>query len=195
MTKVNKAWRIAQDFVAAREGGYVNDPRDPGGATKFGVSLRWLRSLGLDIDGDGDITAADIKALTPAQAESLFKAHFWDCARLDELPARVAICHYDASVNMGPGAATKRLQAVCNAYNTHPTLVVDGVLGPATRACVCTLCPTIKEVHAFCDRLLSSRESFYCSLAVCKPKFKAFLRGWLARVHALRLLIQQGPFL
>lgn len=189
---MSKAWRMAQDFVAQREGGYVNDPGDPGGATKYGVSLRWLRSLGLDINGDGDIDAADIKALTPVQAESLFKAHFWDYQKLDELPALVAVCHYDASVNMGPGAATKRLQAVCNSYKAFPALVADGVLGPLTRQRVCDLCPDAKAVQSFCDRLLSSRESFYCSLAALKPVYKKFLRGWLGRVNALRLLLRSG---
>ena len=54
---------IATEIVR-REGGYVNDPDDPGGVTKFGVTIHTMRRLGLDLTGDGKVSAADVKALT-----------------------------------------------------------------------------------------------------------------------------------
>lgn len=74
-------------FTAKWEGGYCNDPDDPGGATNYGISLRWLKSLGLnqgDIDRDGDIDASDIRALSKEQAAALFKEKFWDAYRLGD---------------------------------------------------------------------------------------------------------------
>ena len=59
---------IAKDIVA-REGGYVNDPDDPGGATKYGVTIHTMRRLGLDLDQDGDVDAHDVRHLTQEQAE------------------------------------------------------------------------------------------------------------------------------
>ncbi|MGR3467190.1 MAG: glycosyl hydrolase 108 family protein, partial [Shimia sp.] len=56
---------IAREIVA-REGGYVNDPDDPGGATKFGVTIGTMRRLGLDLTGDGRVSRADVQALTAA---------------------------------------------------------------------------------------------------------------------------------
>ena len=63
---------IANDIIA-REGGYVNDPDDPGGATKFGVTIHTMRRLGLDLDGDSDIDAEDVKRLTRQQAVQIFQ--------------------------------------------------------------------------------------------------------------------------
>ena len=63
--------QIAKEIVG-REGGYVNDPDDPGGATKYGVTIGTMRRLGLDLNGDGQVTTHDVKALTQAQAFDLF---------------------------------------------------------------------------------------------------------------------------
>ena len=76
----------AHAFVARMEGGFVDDPADPGGTTNYGVSLRFLKSQGLeagDIDGDGDIDADDIRALTPERAAGVLRRAFWDVFPLD----------------------------------------------------------------------------------------------------------------
>lgn len=84
----------AHEFVQRWEGGYCDDAGDPGGATKYGVSLRFLRSEGYDIDGDGDVDVDDVKAVTKAKARELFRKHFWPATlsawrlRIPGLPRR-----------------------------------------------------------------------------------------------------------
>ena len=73
--------REITEEIIAREGGYVNDPDDPGGATKYGVTLGTMRRLGLDLDRDGQVTAADVKRLTRAQAADIFMEHYYVRAR------------------------------------------------------------------------------------------------------------------
>ena len=68
--------RVAEEIVL-REGGYVNDPDDPGGVTNLGITLNTLRGLGLDIDGDGRVTENDLLALTPPLATDIYLEHYW----------------------------------------------------------------------------------------------------------------------
>ncbi len=79
--------QIAAEIVA-REGGYVNDPDDPGGATNYGVTLATLQRLGIDKTGDGRVDVADVRALTRADAERIFVEHYFRRPRLAELPPR-----------------------------------------------------------------------------------------------------------
>ena len=69
-------FEFAHKFTSKWEGGFVDHKNDPGGATNYGVSLRWLKNEGIDIDGDGKIDINDIKALTPSKAAELFKKEF-----------------------------------------------------------------------------------------------------------------------
>ena len=68
---------IAEDIIT-REGGYVDDPDDPGGATKYGVTLATLRRLGLDLTGDGQVDRRDVASVSRSQAVDLFIRHFLD---------------------------------------------------------------------------------------------------------------------
>ena len=77
--------QIAQQIVA-REGGFVDDPDDPGGATKYGVTIHTMRRLGLDLDGDGAVGVADVRRLSRAHAEAIFIEHYYRRPRIDELP-------------------------------------------------------------------------------------------------------------
>jgi lysozyme family protein len=102
----------ALQFVLKHEGGYVNDPRDPGGETKYGISQRAFPGL-------------DIKNLTVEQAGEIYRAQYWLRIRGDELPAGIGLLAFDMAVNMGCTAAVKALQ---RAVGASP----DGVLGPRT---------------------------------------------------------------
>ena len=67
--------------IIRREGGYVNDPDDPGGATKYGVTLGTMQRLGLDINSDGRINSRDVRALTRAQAADIFKKQYFEAPK------------------------------------------------------------------------------------------------------------------
>ena len=173
----------AHAFTARWEGRLVDHPSDPGGITNYGVSLRWLRSLGYDlgdIDGDGDIDADDVRALTPDDAARLFRMKFWEPYGLGDLPQIVATVHYDCSVNTGPAQATRIAQRACNEV-LGSGLVVDGKFGPKTRQ-------ALKDGTSFelVDALLTGRDKFYITLANQKPSLACFLRGWRNRVKDLR---------
>lgn len=180
----NFTW--AHTFSARYEGGLSNHPNDPGGITNHGVSLRWLRSLGLDlgdIDGDGDIDADDIRALTKEQAARLFKMKFWDAYRLDDLPRLSAAAHYDCIMNTGPKQAALLTQRACNAFigPYGVKLAVDGAFGPKTRQFLKSY-----TTPQLVGKMIELRENFYRSLCAAKPNFMPFRKGWLNRCKGLR---------
>ncbi len=172
----------AHAFTRTWEGGLVDHPADPGGITNYGISLRFLRDLGHDIDGDGDVDADDVRALTPETAAALFREYFWTRPNLDDFPCLTACAHYDASVNMGIGQAVKCLQQACNFYSGD-CLTADGRLGPKTRARVAEIARVGDLTLAF--RCVAVRKGFYLGLARKKPSLNVFLRGWLNRCAAL----------
>ena len=94
---------IAKEIVA-REGGYVNDPDDPGGPTKYGVTLGTLQRLGFDVNGDGRADLADVKALTRGQAAEIFLQHYYDKPRINRLPEALQASVFDMYVNAGANA-------------------------------------------------------------------------------------------
>ena len=162
-------------FVQRWEGGFADHPSDPGGTTNYGVSLRFLRSIGKlgDIDGDGDVTEADIRALTPETADQVLKAHFWDPLHLDRLPAPLALVLYDTAVNMGPGTARRLAQEAVG-------VAVDGIWGPKTWAALFGAEPGRKAAA-----IIRLRRRRYSRLITAKPELQVFYAGWAARVAAL----------
>ncbi len=175
---------VAIEFTMKQEGGYANDPSDPGLATQYGISLRFLRSMGLtmgDVDGDGDIDADDIRALTVEDAVALYRAHFWDPLGLDALPPTIGVAVMDTAVNTGPGTATQLLQKALNAAGAD--LKVDGDLGVKTRAAV-------EEIYAngspaLLKDYLLRRVFYYREISSKNKKLRRYLTGWLNRVEAL----------
>ena len=129
MTSVKQ---IAKEIVA-REGGYVNDPDDPGGVTNFGVTIHTMRRLGLDLDRDGVITSADVRRLTRAQAEDIFLEHYYKRPLIAELPDAIQPSVFDMYVNAGSNAV-KILQQLL--VEMGYAVSVDGALGPQSLAAV-----------------------------------------------------------
>lgn len=158
--------------ILRNEGGYVNDPDDPGGATKYGISLRTLARIGdldFDLDGDGDIDVDDIRKLTPEKAEEFYYEYFYQPMRVDGLKCdSLALQAFDMAINAGKLTAIKLLQLTVGAK-------VDGILGPKTLAAANTFTDDIGEAFR------KHRKQWYLDLVARKPKFKKFLNGWLRR--------------
>lgn len=180
----------AMAFVEQWEGGFVNDPRDPGGATKYGISLRFLRSLAPelgDVDGDGDVDADDILALTPERARELYRAHFWDPLGLDHIHVLLALPLFDTAVNMG----RRRAVTICQetVRDLGVPVAVDGAMGPITReACLLVLKCRHREVG---DRFCLRRCGHYSGIIEANTKLSRYMRGWVNRTVALAEAIRK----
>lgn len=156
--------------VLAMEGGYTNDPNDPGGPTNFGITLGvfadW-RKITLTAANRKSLIR-DLKAIDPATVREIYRRRYWDTAHCAEIPAPLALMHFDAAVNHGVGTAIRFLQEAVGAS-------IDGEIGPATRAAIAkTSIPRALETYAVI------RVRRYRAL----PHFWRFGRGWLRRVDA-----------
>ena len=143
--------------VLKHEGGYVNDPKDPGGETNFGIAKR----------SHPDV---DIKNLTEAGAKDIYKEHYWDGNKVESLSEDLRHIYFDMCVNQGKGRAVKILQKAANAKGAN--LVVDGGLGPKTIG-------AMKGVEL--QRVRAYRVKYYADLVTRKPDLERFYFGWFRR--------------
>ena len=176
--------QIARQIVA-REGGYVNDPDDPGGATNFGVTIGTMQSLGMDLNRDGRTDAADVRALTRAQAEQIFVEHYFRKPRLAELPEPLQASVFDMYVNAG-GNAVKILQRLVSRMGFRTA--DDGVVGPMTIAAVADAAEAAPD-HLV-DAYGIARRNYYYALADQRPASRKYARskaggkgGWITRAE------------
>lgn len=173
--KFNKCIPIILDH----EGGYVNHKHDPGGATNYGISLRFLKKLGYntsgeligDTDKDGDVDADDIRIMTIDEAKHFYFQYFWkkefELIGLDE----VALHLFDMSVNAGVYRAVKLAQRITCA-------TVDGIIGKETIKAI------NQEGQAYIYKYKQERKRYYHRLVDNNPKLKIFLNGWINRVES-----------
>lgn len=175
---------IAAEIVA-REGGYVNDPDDPGGATNYGVTLATLQRLGIDKTGDGRVDVADVRALTRADAARIYVEHYFRRPRLAELPASVQASVFDMYVNAGTNAV-KILQRLVTRMGFPAS--DDGMVGPATIRAA-----TQADLAApgyFADAYGIARRNYYYALGDARPASRKYARtkagskgGWITRAE------------
>ncbi|MGE5552814.1 MAG: glycoside hydrolase family 108 protein [Betaproteobacteria bacterium] len=161
----DERFRRAVEIVLAHEGGYVNDPADPGGETKYGISKRSYPSL-------------DIRNLTRDQAIAIYRRDWWDRLRLGEIQdPDLAAKVLDLAVNVGAVTGIMLLQRALTAAGHRVT--VDGVMGPATLAAANAADPRV-----ILAALRSEAAGHYRVLIARNAGLKRFEQGWLKRAYA-----------
>jgi peptidoglycan L-alanyl-D-glutamate endopeptidase CwlK len=155
-----------QPVIEQWEGGYSDDPADPGGATNMGITQEVLREW-----RHQDVTKDDVKALQRDEARQIYRARYWQPLRCDEMPIALALMTYNAGVNCGIGRGARWLQEALNKQGEG--LDVDGEIGPLTLS-ACARADVTRAVNDF----VATQEAFYRSLGT----FATFGKGWLNRL-------------
>lgn len=173
------------DQIIAREGGYVNDPDDPGGATKFGVTIGTMRQLAMDLTGDGRITPADVRALRRDQARQIFIDRYFVRPGIARLPEPIQSSVFDMQVNAGTNAV-RLLQRLLR--DLGEAVAVDGLIGPVTAAAALRA-QTVAPDH-FVDAYGIARRNYYYALGDRRARLRKFARrrdggkgGWIVRAE------------
>ena len=149
------------EMVLKHEGGFVDHPDDPGGATNKGITHKTYSDfLGRPLE-DVD----ELKNIPDEHVQLIYKQGYWDKVKGDNLPSGVDFAIFDWAVNSGPGRAAKALQKAVGA-------TADGAVGPKTLAAV-EAADAAEIIKAVAD----DREAFYKSLRT----FNTFGKGWLRR--------------
>lgn len=176
--------QIASEIVD-REGGYVNDPNDPGGATNYGVTIHTMRRLGLDLDGDGDVDEADVRALPRERAVEIFIEHYYYAPRLDRLPEALQPTVFDMQVNAGTNAV-RILQRLLRDMGLE--IAVDGVIGPQTVAAATAAYDSAGRQMV--DAYGIARRNFYYAIGDRRPASRRYATrrdggkgGWIRRAE------------
>ncbi|WP_439562804.1 holin-associated N-acetylmuramidase [Roseinatronobacter sp.] len=176
-----KTVRTLAAEIVAREGGFVNDPDDPGGATNFGVTIHTLRRL----RPGAQVTVDDVRALTREQAIDIYVDHYFTRPRITELPEPLWATVFDMYVNAGANAV-RILQRLLVQMGLD--VATDGVIGPQT----------IAATHRAYDMAPShlvdaygiARRDYYYRIADQRPASRKFARrrdggkgGWITRAE------------
>jgi lysozyme family protein len=156
--------------ILAAEGGFVDDPEDPGGATNRGITMHQLSAwLGRPCTDD------DVKALDEKTTREIYRTIYWNGARCDDLPVGLALEVFDLAVNAGVPRAVKVLQC-CLGFAPADQ---DGAIGPKTLAAAQAR-PTAALISDYAD----ARRKFYRGLS----KFPRFGNGWIKRANLIESL-------
>ena len=180
-----KTVRQIADDIVAREGGFVNDPDDPGGATNHGVTIGTMRALRRDIDGDGDVDVNDVRGLTRSEAVDIFIRHYFLRPGIARLPAEVQPALFDMQVNAGANAI-RILQRLLRRRGHQCR--DDGVIGARTIAAAKAL--SAEGPDALAIAYGKARRDYYYSLGDARPASRKFARrrdggkgGWITRAE------------
>jgi uncharacterized protein (TIGR02594 family) len=161
-------FETALAHILEMEGGYGDDPADPGGPTNVGITLAdYARHKGLTVtDANRAMLIDGLRRIPPGEVRAIYLTAYWQPSHGGELPAALALFHFDTAVNMGTGTAARMLQTALD-------VTIDGEIGPETRSAAAAADPaTLLTAYA------ELRRRRYRSLAA----FPRFGRGWLSRV-------------
>lgn len=172
MADVNKL----SPFILKWEGGFVNHPKDPGGATNMGVTIAVWKAQGYDKDGDGDIDVADLKLITPVDAKKILKSNYWNRWFADQIQSQ-AVANTLVDWVWGSGAWGIRIpQRILGVKD-------DGIVGYVTLNAVNK---AIKEDKAgFLKKLYDARFKYLKDIVKSNPELSVFLEGWNNRMNDL----------
>jgi hypothetical protein len=151
-------------FIFKAEGGYSDNANDPGGPTNFGITLATLKAY----EGDQNLTAEEVKKLTPDVAKEIYRTAYWNRMQCGSLPNGLDLEVFDFGVNAGPGEAVKMLQKIVG-------VTADGSIGPITLSAIGQLKP-----RDLISRYSDARLAFYKALN--KPEFE---QGWATRANQI----------
>jgi len=153
------------DFLLKVEGGFVNNPADPGGITNLGVTAKsWASYKGRNT------TEKEMRNLTKDDVAPFYKKKFWDACKCDDLPSGIDYLVFDFAVNAGPGRSIKTLQKAVGVPE-------DGSIGPVTLQTI-----DITDKNDLIAWFSEAKKHFYESL----PTFSTFGKGWLNRIDEAR---------
>ena len=170
---------IAQIMV--REGGFVDNPKDRGGATNLGITQSTLSDyLGRKA------TLEEIKTLQPTLAQEIYYTRYFMLPRVDALPQPIQPLMLDMCVNHGPKKAMRILQRVINQAGIE-VVIEDGVCGPTTQQAARSTQETMGNY--FQNALVDERINFYRQIVSNNPSQLVFLRGWERRAESFRVAI------
>jgi lysozyme family protein len=154
------------EMVLHHEGGFVQHPDDPGGATNKGITHKtYADFLGRPLED-----VSELKNIPEEHVQLIYKNGYWDKVKGDELPGGVDLCVFCWAVNSGPGRAAKALQKIVMVSQ-------DGAIGPKTLIAVSEMTPT-----EIIENMTKQRIEFYKGLNT----FDTFGRGWLRRAKETR---------
>lgn len=158
-------WKQSIQLLLAHEGGYVNHPSDPGGATNYGITIhdyrRYIKPRG---------TPADVKAMPLSAAIQIYRQKYWEAQRCDELPDGVDFAIFDYGVNSGIGRSAKVLQRILG-------VPADAKIGPKTIAAA-----HARREEQLIDAICDERLNFLQRLKT----WRVFGKGWTRRVVETR---------
>lgn len=160
------------------EGGYVNHPNDPGGATNFGVTQKTYNRY----NRENNNSIKDVKDITHEEVSDIYYYGYWLLGRCHEIPYPLSSLVFDSGVNCGVRNGIKFMQRTLNGFGCK--LLVDGKVGPKTIASAKEIAysKTAEEIVA---EFNSHRQSYYYLIAKRNPKLKVFLNGWKNRLDRI----------
>lgn len=162
--------KTAMEWILKIEGGYVDDPTDRGGETKFGISAKAYPGV-------------DIKNLTIEEATEIYRVDYWDGYRCGELNPVPGILLFDAVVQHNPKTAVRLLQEAAGVH-------IDGTIGPNTIAAANDDDPR----QIMLDNI-RERAMYYHSIVTANSSQVKFLPNWYRRLPMLQQFINDAGLL